>query len=130
MKTATNTKQNELTDEQIKNLKPGQICKRIITKLIKKENINWSRDMACAKRLYQLIPDNLFWSKMESDTQFDACPQLLTEASINFLKKKYALFKLEFDDKNRYNTLTVEKVGADLNLVKSKQSVMDFLNPS
>ena len=114
-----------LTKEQIAALSPGSIAKHIVNKFIKKETVNWIRDMAVAKRLVQQFPNPLFWDALP-EAQFDAAAQLLTPNSINWLSKRYAQFCLEFPSPLAYN-LEKEKVGEDVPIENKKQILMDFL---
>ena len=105
-------------------LSPGSIAKLIVNKFIKKETVDWKRDITCAKKLVALMPDAKFWLSLDK-AQFDAMPQLLTERSINFLQQKYKLFHLELDKSPSYN-LEKEKIGENKEVKILPRTLIDF----
>ena len=116
-----------LTKDEIAALKPSLICQLIVDKLVKKETVNWPRDIKIAKILVRKFPNPLFWDVFNVAAKLEAMPQLLTPYSLNYISEKYNLFLLDFKPEKAY-ILSNERVGEDLKLDKKSQTTMEFIN--
>ena len=133
VKTAKSTKKkNDFTKKVVKTLDHNKLRQFIILKYVKRESINWPRDMKACEKLLAQFPEPQFWYSIENkdfkgkELQFDAIPALLTGNSLNYLFKKYAAFKLVLSDKPTYN-IEVEKFGEDIKITEKPKSLMEFL---
>ena len=86
--------------------------KKIITNLVKKEQIKWSRETGIAKKLTEKFPGDKFWDQFGLDYELNSLAFLLSERGNGIVETKYKIFNskkaaaLEFkpvQKKEKYN---------------------------
>jgi len=118
------------------------IQQTIIKKFVRKNEINWARDMKAATALLKIFPDHGFWEWLEPYPTVSNLGFFRSEKNLTILKDRYSLFlqrkdlkqskeklKESFDSKAAisYNQED-SKVGEDIPIVKKPRTLKEFLN--
>jgi len=86
----------------------------------------WAREMTLLNRLVERWPNIDFWNKVTFREKFPSLAYLLTDIGVNNVKRKYNEFNFEIKPLPTYNL--GDKIGEDRQIVKTNQSLRNFLN--
>lgn len=118
------------------------IQQTIVEKFVRKNEINWPRDMKAAIMLLKIFPEHGFWEWVEPYPIVSRLGFLQNKEIMQGLRDRYSLFlqqkdlkqskeklKESFDSKAAvsYNEEN-SKVGEDIQIVKKPRTLKEFLN--
>ena len=105
---------------------------RLINKFTKDPAAIWknrgfiAREIAIGKKLYVLIEDEAFWKESYLPFKLNSLAWLLSADGIEWINAEAIRMKLSLPEPIVYE-LEEEKFGKDVNINKSKKTLMDFL---
>ena len=118
------------------------IQQTIVEKFVRKNEVDWARDMKAATALLKIFPEHEFWEWLEPHPTVSNLGFFRSKKSLTILKDRYSLFlqrkdlkeskeklKESFDSKvaTNYNQED-SKVGEDIPIVKKPRTLKEFLN--
>ena len=118
------------------------IQQTIVEKFVRKNEIDWPRDMKAATALLKIFPEHGFWEWLEPHPTVSNLGFFRSKKNLTILKDRYSLFlqrkdlkeskeklKESFDSKvaASYNQED-SKVGEDIPIVKKPRTLKEFLN--
>ena len=101
-----------------------QLCQYIVSNFV--EKANWSREIKIAKKLIIAYPQKEFWQFVDKSKKYPSLNFFLCQDGKDFLAKQTGLFNLVIPDKPAFK-LSDEKIGIDIEYIKSPKSVIEFL---
>jgi len=118
------------------------IQQTIVEKFVRKNEVDWARDMKAATALLKIFPEHGFWEWLEPHPTVSNLGFFRSKKNLTILKDRYSLFlqrkdlkeskeklKESFDSKvaTSYNQED-SKVGEDIPVVKKPITLKEFLN--
>ena len=108
---------------------PFRQKQKFIERIVKKENLNWAREMKIANALWKKYPDGAFWADFLLPFQLNSLAWLLGEGAEE-LTRQWNFFQLD----NKRKRATIDKpTYSDLPLFKYEEatkpkSMKDWMN--
>ena len=77
--------------------------REFVTRLLKADaNPNWPREMKVVNRLFEQVPDPVFWNSIELKFKLNSLCWLQSDKGRAFLNDEYRKFKLVLNKKKEY----------------------------
>lgn len=74
-------------------------CKFLVSSILKKDKINWPKEIKIAQKLLNLYPEIKFWEELYLDTYPNSLCVFLTDSGQKLLKKEHDTFLLTKSEK-------------------------------